>query len=145
MTIIRCGFPANASGPSYFLLSGKAKNPAYSDEYLVRHGAAPFSTIIMTESGFLTDEAWKELVPLLIKGIRWKVQQAATKLGISSEKDDQLLIGLTFDGFKSHLKNLVQLVEFSDSLILCAVENRDSSEINQVCYNNLIIIIIIIT
>ena len=117
-------------------MTGTKRNPLYTDEYLVRHGAAPFSSVIMTPTGFLTDEAWKELVPLLIKGIRYKVQQAAAKLGISSEKADQLLIGLTFDGFKSHLKNLVQLVEFSDSLILCAVENRDSSEINQVCYNN---------
>ena len=38
---------------------------------------------------------------------------------------------MTFDGFKTHLKNLQQLLVFSEYNILAAVENRDSSEINQ--------------
>ena len=86
----------------------------------------------MTENGFLTDEAWKILVPLLIKGLRHQVREAARKLGIDSATADQLTIGLTFDGFKSHVKNFNQLIQFARNNILAAVEGRDSSEMNQV-------------
>ena len=103
----------------------------YTDEFLVQNGAAPFSSILMTPSAFLTDEAWQEIVPKLIKGIRYQVRIAAASFGIRSEVAAKLLVALTFDGFKSHLKNLAELVSFADNNILCAVENRDSSEINQ--------------
>ena len=103
----------------------------FTDEYLVKHGAAPFSTIVMTPSAFLTDEAWEKFVPSLIKGIRLQVRTAAALLGISSEDADKLVVALTFDGFKSHLKNLTELCIFAENNIRCAVENRDSSEINQ--------------
>ena len=98
----------------------------------MRNGAAPFSRVIMTPNAFLTDEAWQEIVPLLIKGMRLQVQQNCARFGISSEKAAQLLIGLTFDGFKAHLKNLSELIVFAENNVLCAVENRDSSAINQV-------------
>ena len=132
ITLIRCGFPANASGPTFFLLSGKTRNSVFTDEYLVAHGAAPFSTIIMTENGFLTDEAWAILVPLLIKGLRHKVAVAAATLGIDKVTADKLTIALGFDGFKAHVKNLAELLLFAHNNILAAVEGRDSSEINQV-------------
>ena len=103
----------------------------YTDDFLVQNGAAPFSSIVMTPSAFLTDEAWQKIVPKLIKGIRYQVRIAAASFGIRSEVAAKLLITLTFDGFKSHVKNLAELVVFADNNILCAVENRDSSEINQ--------------
>ena len=96
------------------------------------HGAAPHSSVIMTPTGFLTDESWQQIVPLLIKGVRLKVKVAAARLGIDEATAAKLLIGLSFDGFKAHLKNLMQLTDFADNNILCAVEDRDSSEINQV-------------
>lgn len=130
--MIRCGFPANASGPTFFLPAGKVRNPVYTDEFLERNGAAKFSSVIMTPNGFLTDEAWAEIVPLVIQGLRHKVRTAAAKYGIDSETANELLIGLTFDGFKTHLKNK-ELLFFSENNILAAVEGRDSSEINQVC------------
>ena len=112
-------------------MTGKVRNPVYTDAFLERHGAARHSSIIMTPSGFLTDEAWIELVPKLIRGIREKVRSVAVAMGISVANADKLQIGLTFDGFKSHLKNLLQLVMFRENGIICCVENRDSSEINQ--------------
>ena len=132
ITFIRCGFPANVSGPSFFLPAGKVRNPCFTDEYLHRHGAAKFSSIIMTPNGFLTDEAWQQIVPLLIKGIRHQVVKAAASFGIDKVAADKLLVGLTFDGFKAHIKNLAELVNMAAALILAVVENRDSSEINQV-------------
>ena len=128
---MRCGFPNNVSGPTFILLSGTKKNAAYTDEFLVQNGAAEFSTIVMTPSGFLTDEAWRFIVPLLIKEIRKVVRDCAWAFGIDNATADKLLVGLTFDGFKSHVKNLEELLNMSDSNILAVVEGRDSSEINQ--------------
>lgn len=113
------------------LLAGKEQNPAFTQEFLVRNGAAPFSSIIMTPTGFMTDEAWQKLVPLLVKSIRKVVRDAAWTLGIDPAAADQLLVGLTFDGFKTHVKNLIELIHMSDKNILAVVEGRDSSEINQ--------------
>ena len=127
MTLLRSGFAANASGPSFLMPAGAERNPAFTDEFLVEYGAAPFSSIIMTPSGFLTDESWKQIVPLLIKGLRHKIREAAAKLGIDAETADKLKMGLFFDGFKSHVKNLVELVEFVDNNILTCVECRDST------------------
>ena len=68
---------ANVNGPTFWLLVDKERNPAYTDEFLVSNGAAPFSKIIMTPSVYLTDEAWKELVPSLIKGLRHIIRERA--------------------------------------------------------------------
>ena len=40
-------------------------------------------------------------------------------------------MGLSFDGFKTHVKNLTELINMADALILAVCEGRDSSEINQ--------------
>ena len=85
----------------------------------------------MTPNAFLTDEAWQLIVPLLVKGIRKIVEDRAYTLGIDKRTASRLLIGLTFDGFKSHLKNLAELVMMAAKNVLALVENRDSSAINQ--------------
>ena len=131
MTQLRSGNAANASGPTFWLLSGKERNPAYTDEFLRQHGAAAFSSIIMTANAFLTDDAWKLIVPLLIKGLRKIVEDRAYTLGVDRATAARLLIGLTFDGFKSHLKNLIELIKMAAKNILALCENRDSSAINQ--------------
>ena len=82
-------------------------------------------------SGFLTDESWKEIHPHLTRGIRHVVRVIASKFDIDAATADKLLVGLSFDGFKAHLKNLIELVNFAIALILAMCENRDSSEINQ--------------
>ena len=84
----------------------------------------------MTESAFLTNEAWAQLVPLLCVSLRKIVEEAARTLGIDAHTASKLMIILSFDGFKSHL-DPAMLVGFRDKNVLCAVENRDSSAINQ--------------
>ena len=88
----------------------------------------------MTPSGYLTDEAWAIIVPLLINGIRHKVAEAARTFGIDKETASELLVGLTFDGFKTHVKNFAELINMAEANVLALVENRDSSEINQVSF-----------
>ena len=89
------------------------------------------SSVIMTPTGYLTDEAWTTIVPMLCKGLRHKIRQAAATFGIDGATADKLLLGLTFDGFKVHTKMLMQLTIFRSYNIIAAVEDRDSSQINQ--------------
>ena len=131
VSMLRSGSPANVSGATYLLLAGKNRNPVYTDEYLVRHGAKKYSTIVMTPTGYLTKEAWAIIVPLHIKSIRHNVRLACAKLGIDKKTADELYVGQFFDGFGVHTKEFLQLILFAESNVLCAVENRDSSEFCQ--------------
>ena len=131
ITLIRSGYPAGISGPSFFLPEGTHKNPVYTDEFLERNGAAKFSSVVMTPSAFLTKDSWRIIVPKFIKGIRYQVVQICAKYGVSEEKANRLLVGVFFDGFKIHTEEELKLVEFAENNCLCACENRDSSEMNQ--------------
>ena len=131
MTMIRSGFASNDSGPTFFMPPGKTRKPEFSDEFLVRHGAAKYSTILMTPTGYLTDETWVVIVPLLAKGLRFVVETKAASLGIDADTAAKLLIGLLFDGCIIHMKNLAELLHMADSNVLAVNEGRDSSEINQ--------------
>ena len=131
MTLIRSGCAGNVSGPTFFLPPGKTRKPEFSDRFLEKHGAARFSTIIMTPNGYLNDDVWVEIVPLLIKGIRYVVTTVAEKFGIDKDTAVKLLVGLLFDGCIIHLKNLAELILMADNNMLALNEGRDSSEINQ--------------
>ena len=100
VTIIRCGNAANRSAATFWLCEGKQVNPDFSDDFLKRHGAEAFSTIIMTESAFLTTQAWKRLVPNLAASLRQIVEDAAKTLGIDAHTASKLKCFLALDGFK---------------------------------------------
>ena len=51
--------------------------------------------------------------------------------GIDKKTADELYVGQFFDGFGVHTKEFLQLILFAESNVLCAVENRDSSEFCQ--------------
>ena len=116
--------------------AGKMVPEMFTNEFLERHGAAPHSSIIMTPSGFLTTESWCDIVPRMCKGLRAKVVEAAAKYGIDEATANKLLVDLFFDGFGVHTKGLGMLKVFADANFLCACEDRDSSEINQVLVMN---------
>ena len=71
--MLRSGFASNDSGSTFFLPGGTRQNQAFTDEFLERHGAVKGSSVIMTPSGYLTDEAWKQIIPKLIMGVRHHV------------------------------------------------------------------------
>ena len=77
------------------LIAGKDRNPTYTDKFLQDNGAAEFSSIVMTPNAFLTDDSWRQIVPLLIKGICKVVEERACTLGIDAATASRLLIGLT--------------------------------------------------
>ena len=68
ITIVRTGTCAGTTGPTIFLLKGTKVKPAFSDEFLLKHGLAPGSTIVMTENAYMTDEAWLEVSKAIVKG-----------------------------------------------------------------------------
>ena len=132
ITFIRSGSAAGKSGPSFLLPPGKVCHPDFTDEFLHQHGAAKYSSVIMTENGFLTIEAWQEIVPKLCDGLRLMVEQEGAKYGIDAETCGRLKILLGFDGVGPHWKCLAELVHFAKRNVLCLLEDRDSSAINQV-------------
>ena len=93
ITIVRAGTCAGATGPTIFLLKGTKVKPAFSDEFLLKHGLAPGSTIVMTESACMTDEAWLEVSKAIVKGYR--------SLPFIKDNPDWHVLEL-LDGFKSH-------------------------------------------
>ena len=70
ITIVRTGTVGGTTGPTIILLKGEKKNLIYTDEFLVKHGMAPGSTIIMTENAYMTDNAWIAVTKALMKGYR---------------------------------------------------------------------------
>ena len=45
-------------GPKIFLLKDKIERCDYNDDFLVRHGLKPGSTIIMTDNASENHDAW---------------------------------------------------------------------------------------
>ena len=70
-------FVVTSQGPAFFLCTGTTVNEAFPPEFLERHGAAKYSCVVMTPNGFLTDEAWRIIVPKLIAGLRKVVEDRA--------------------------------------------------------------------
>ena len=56
VTVIRAGTVGGSTGPTIFLLKGEKKREHFTNEFLVKHGCAPGSTIIMTENAYMIDE-----------------------------------------------------------------------------------------
>ena len=61
ITIYRSGVSNGGNGPTGFLMKGKKKRPGFTDQFLVRNGCEPGSTVIMTDNAFMTNKAWVQL------------------------------------------------------------------------------------
>ena len=67
VTAVRIGSARGHEGPTSFLLNGTKRRRGYTDEFLVKHGAAKGSSITMTDSAYTTDEAWLLMAPKLVR------------------------------------------------------------------------------
>ena len=65
ITAYRTGTVVGDTGPTMILLAGKQKRKHYSDKFLINNRAAQGSTIIMTETAFMTTDAWVKMPPNL--------------------------------------------------------------------------------
>ena len=58
ITILRCASTAGSTGPTNLVMQGNKAKEGNNETFLLRHGAAPGSTIEMSPSAFMTREAW---------------------------------------------------------------------------------------
>ena len=60
-TIFRYGSSFGSNGPTAFIMKGKKRRNGHDERFLENHGAAPGSTITMTNNAFMTEKAWAEI------------------------------------------------------------------------------------
>ena len=121
ITMVRTG-SAKSVGPTIFLLAGQRKRGGFTDQFLAGSGAAPYSTIVMTPTAFMTDEAWVAMAEDLAKGIR--------AMPVIKDHPDWWVC-LILDGYLSHVKNLIANAIFNKLKILLLKELADMSHVNQ--------------
>eukprot|EP00978_Attheya_sp_CCMP212_P031727 scaffold120920_cov35-Attheya_sp.AAC.1 len=122
ITLYRTGSVAGSQGPTIALMKGKRRKVGYSDKFLVKKGFAEGSTIIMTPTAFVTEEAWEEMTPFVIKGIR--------SIDII-KANPQWWVLEVFDGFGLHVSSYKAMKDRYDNKILSLKEEGDSSHVNQ--------------
>jgi hypothetical protein len=123
ITTLKCGLADGQTGPVIFLMNGKEKKPGFDDDTLVKtYGLPVGSTVIMTESGFMTDEAFDVAAPKLAAGIR--------ALKVVRDHPGWWLL-LSGDGFHAHKFTLAAQALFHKMKILHQIEEGDSSHVNQ--------------
>jgi hypothetical protein len=66
----RTGSITGCTGQMIFLLEGKSRCHHFTDKWLMDNGEAIGSTIIMNPTDFMTEEAWEEATPHIVKGLR---------------------------------------------------------------------------
>jgi len=122
VTALRTGNVEGETGPAVILLAGKKKRRSFSDKFLERHGAAKRSTIIMTETVFMTTEALINLTPKLMKGYR--------EMPFLKENPQWYFVEIT-DGFGAHHNSYEAMKLRADYKCLALKEEGDSSHVNQ--------------
>ena len=110
------------SGPCFFLMSGTGLKKGFTPECLVKHGACPGSRVVMTPSGFLTDDAFDQFVEDLAKGIR--------ALPVICAHPTWWVL-MTMDGFHAHKMTLRGMSILAQHLILVLIEEGDNSQVAQ--------------
>ena len=112
MTLYRTGSVAGHNGPTCFVMAGKKRRTGYTDKFLFDNGCEEGSTLVMTENAYMTDEAWVELTPHLIRGYR--------AMQYVCDNPDWWMLEIV-DGFSSHVNTLEALqVRVVFSSIICA-------------------------
>jgi hypothetical protein len=114
ITMYHTGNIADVTGPTIFLLEGKRKHEGFTDKFLVDHGAAIGSKCIMTATVFMTEEAWVQATPCVIKGLHSSdpIVQA----------NPQWWVLEVFDGHGPHTMSLSAMQLRYDSKILSLKE-----------------------
>jgi hypothetical protein len=122
ITMYRTGSVAGDTGPTIFLMAGERIRSNFNDAMLKRNGAQEGSTIIMTPTAFVTEEAWTKMTPSLVRGLR--------SMPIVIDNPQWWMLEI-FDGFGPHLSSLAAMEIRHDNKILAMKEEGDSSHVNQ--------------
>ena len=122
ITVYRVGFACGATGPTAFLPAGQRRKAGYTDEFLVKSGAPPGSTIVMTPTGYMTEDAWLQMAPTIADGIR--------TMPLICEKPDWWVLKF-IDGFGPHTSSEAAMQIYADKKIILVKEEGDSSHVCQ--------------
>lgn len=109
ITLYRTGCVAGNNGPTAFIMAGKKRRTGFTDKFLMDHGCEVGSTIAMTETAFMTKQAWEEITPSLIKGYR--------AMQVVCDNPDWWMLEIV-DGFTAHVESMEALQVSVISLML---------------------------
>ena len=56
--MVLTGIVSGDTGPTIIILNGKTKCAMFNDDYIVQKGLKSWSTIIMEENAFMTNNVW---------------------------------------------------------------------------------------
>ena len=121
-TIYRAGSSAGATAPTSCLPPGQRRRAGYTDEFLIKHGAPTGSMIVMTPTGYMTEEAWLEMAPGMSDGIR--------QMPVISSMPEWWCLKI-IEGFDPHTSSEKAMQIYADHKILLLTEEGDSSHVNQ--------------
>ena len=122
ITMYRTGTAAGNNGPTTFVMKGKRCRSGYNPRFLIQEGCAVGSSVSMTENAYMTEEAWQEMSPNLVRGYR--------DLPVVRDNPQWWMVEIV-DGFGAHLTNLEALTQRANAKILLLKEEADSSSYNQ--------------
>ena len=95
----------------------------------MKYGAAPGSEVVMTETAFMTTEAWEKITPMLLRGYR--------KINKYVEANPQWWCLEILDGFGAHFGSHYAMLEREKHKIISLKEEGNSSHVNQ-AYDRLV-------
>ena len=121
-TIYRFGSTAGTTGPTAFLPPGKQRKAGYTDAFLVQHGAPAGSMVVMTPTGYMTEDAWVEMAPKMAMGIR--------SMPVIVDMPDWWVLKI-IDGFGAHTSSDKAMEIYSEKKILLIKEEGDTSHVCQ--------------
>lgn len=122
ITLLKCGNAHGNWGPTMVLAKGETVDPLFTDEFLVQQGAKPGSTVVMTESAYMTDKAFDDIAVQLCKGIR----------SVPIVKDHPTWwVMCTADGFHAHKMTVQAQVALLEHRIILVIEEGDTSQVVQ--------------
>ncbi len=128
ITVVRTGTMLGTTGPAFFLMKGATRRKNFTNDYLIKYGMKPGSTIVMTENSHMTDDAWLKVSKAIVKGYR---------LMLLIKDNPNWHIAELLDGFRSH-KNVLEAHKLcAEALIISLKEESNSSHVNQ-GYNQLV-------
>ena len=104
------------------MMKGKKRQAGYNNQFMLRKGCTPGYTVVMMENASITDNAWEEMTNSIVHGYRL--------MPVVSGNPQWWMVEV-FDGFSTHLHNLVELKTHVINKILSLKEEDDSSSYNQ--------------
>ena len=126
ITLYRSGSAAGCDGPTGFLPPGVRRKTGYDEAFLIKHGAALGSTLVMTPTGYMTEEAWVEIAPSIAAGIR--------QMPVIRDNPDWWVLKV-IDGFGPHTSSEKAMAIYMEHKIVLVKEEGDTSHACQVKMN----------